>query len=223
MATRAAGMAAALCVALLACGAPAAAAAQAPAGRSPVFDTIVHTRPGESGDSVGAERLRATARELMQRSPTFAGLIESLADAGNMILILQPGPIEGLLGHGRYRAVDGRITGVITVNTYLGHKDKRVRALAHELAHAFEIACMLPTGDISGLREQYAKRLGRPVPPRTRVETPFARAVEHVVDKESHQSVRGPTQLPDLAARHGFAGCADLLRQERSERVLVDP
>jgi hypothetical protein len=222
MATRAGGTAAALCVALLACGAPAAANAQAPA-RSPVFDTIVHTRPGESGDSVGAERLRSTAAKLMERSPTFASLMESLAQAGHMVMILQPGPVEGLLGHGRYRGANGRITGVITVNTYLRNPDKRVRALAHELAHAFEIACMLPTGDISGLREQYAKRLGRPVPPRTRVETPFARAVERVVEREAHQSVRAPTTLPALAARHGFGGCVDLLRQESRERVLVDP
>lgn len=208
MARRARRIFSRMCVILISLGSPPALLAQTFVTSS--FDRVVATLPDETtGDPVSARLLRATASKLMTRSGTFAELVEALGAVSDVVLTMRPASLRGFLGLGHYHVVNGRIYGLLKVNPYPADPFLRVRALAHEVAHAFEIAC-LPRSDSAGLRRRLAERAnGGPASASTfeTFETPFADAIEKAVAQEWRRSRPGSAQFTTLVRRHGLEPC----------------
>lgn len=201
MARRAGGFLGALCVMMITLGSPPVVHAQAIGTVS--FDQVVVTQPdADTGDRNSAKLLRTTATALMTRSLTFAELVTALARRSDLSLTMRPASLQRWLGLGRYQVVNGRIYGAIKVNPNPDNRRLRERAIAHELAHAFEIACLLDS-NVTGWRERLAERASR-IASGT-FETPFADAIEMAVARESDrfESVAFIT----IVRRHGLGEC----------------
>jgi hypothetical protein len=144
----------------------------------------------------------ATARELL-------GRIERLQNA---VLILRANPVlvqqDGLLGRGRFWVVRGHLYGLLEYQAEPAGSNRAVRILAHELAHALEVAITPRGWDTDSLRplvlerERERKQEDGPVPG---IETEFARAVGYRVQLELLGKLAGPSTLSAIADRTHLA------------------
>ena len=172
-----------------------------------LFDQLVRTLPNEdTGQQGDAVLMRATAIDLVDRAPTFAHMIESLHRSGNIRLTLRPAMLEALLGRGRYVMVGAVVVGVIEVRPHVNDTPLRARGIAHEFAHAFEIAC-LQRSDTKALRAALSARSSRSPRRDGAFETRFALEIETAVHRERSSRVPRSTQLAEIARRNGLEGC----------------
>jgi len=146
----------------------------------------------------------ATARELL-------GRIERLQ---NTVLILRANPVlvqeDRLLGRGKFWVVRGHLYGLLEYQAEPVGSNRAVRILAHELAHALEVA-LTPRGwDTDSLRplmlERERKERDGPVPG---IETEFARAVGYRVQLELLGKLTGSSTLSAIADQTHLALNAD--------------
>lgn len=181
---------------LLLCGTSASVAGTRPAQTS-THEHVLRVLPN---DRLTREHLQrattgsATARELL-------GRIERLQDA---VLILRANPVlvqqDGLLGRGKFWVVRGHLFGLLEYQAEPVGSNRAVRILAHEMAHALEVA-LAPRGlDTDSLRplmlERERKEEKGPVPG---IETEFARAVGYRVQLELLGKLAGPSTLSAIA------------------------
>lgn len=142
-------------------------------------------------DWANIDLLLDTATEMRTASPTFNQLVEALQSSPQLTLFVRPTRASREhLGRGRFYLSEGRTIGYMEINVRL-ESSLRVRAIAHELAHAFEIACRCPTPP--------SMSSGRSV-------EAFASAVEAVVVQEYLRSSRRPApgRFPTLTTTHGL-------------------
>jgi len=146
----------------------------------------------------------ATARELL-------GRIERLQ---NTVLILRANPVlvqeDRLLGRGKFWVVRGHLFGLLEYQAEPVGSNRAVQILAHELAHALEVA-LTPRGwDTDSLRplmlERERKERDGPVPG---IETEFARAVGYRVQLELLGRLTGSSTLSAIADQTHLALNAD--------------
>jgi len=164
----------------------------------------------EARDFTENKLVEFTLRETSRRSATFAELLRALDGLPDVIVYLQTATLEerGLHGRARFEvARSGVLVGQITIHRFRPAELKaRIRTIAHELAHAFEVACLRRRATTSALHEALAARAtsyGR----RRSAETPFARAVEMaVLDEWFRQQLTTP-QIGALALEYGLTDC----------------
>jgi len=150
---------------------------------------------------------RATIAEMINRSNTFSELMEFLAAATDVLLYMT---IVGLDrspfgGSSRFEvAPSGVIVAHIEIEASPDQLGRRVRGIAHELAHAFEVMCLRPHDSTEALRRTLA---GRAVRKGNAVETPFAHEIETVVFAEWLAKSRGELSLEEISLRHGLTRC----------------
>jgi hypothetical protein len=138
----------------------------------------------------------ATARELL-------GRIERLQ---NTVLILRANPVlvqqDELLGRGKFWVVRGHLYGLLEYQAEPVGSNRAMRILAHELAHALEVAITPRGWDTDSLRplvlerERENKQENGPV---SGIETEFARAVGYRVQLELLGRLTGPSTLSAIA------------------------
>lgn len=181
-------------------------------GQGASFARVVRIVPGEARhERTDLSLLRATGSDLVDRSATFAAMIESLSTVRGLMLYMRPAVLDGLLGRGRYEIDRERLIGIIEVNPYRFEPQLRVRAIAHEIAHAYEIGCLARGGEASGVREVLNRRRtnDRRSPD---IETGFAQAVEIAVQREFFNRSPERSRLAELSVAHGVGPCVtDLL------------
>jgi hypothetical protein len=174
------------------------------------FDQVVRTLPDpNTGDRGSAKLLQTTGSALMKRSAIFADLVTALARRSDLTLTLRPASLRGWLGLGRYQVINGRMHGVMTVNPYPENRGLREQALAHELAHAFEIVCLLDS-DGAAWRERLAERASRITSAAGwagSFETPFADAIETAVAREAGRPHAKSVPFITIVRRYGLGEC----------------
>jgi hypothetical protein len=143
--------------------------------------------------------LRETADALASVSPTFARMLATVKSAPRLIVFVRPGTRAEKLGQTHFYVTAGRTFGVMEINPYRLQPLLRVRAIAHELAHAVEIACLPSQGDTSSLKailiDLAANNSGRTG---LSTETRFPATIERIVLDE-FQRFAAPSQRQELA------------------------
>jgi hypothetical protein len=184
----------------------------APDNRSSPVDAI-RIPPTQAGGYTWTSITRATLTEMIQRSSTFSELMDRLAAATDVLLYMtivwrDRGSFEG---SSRFDvAKSGVIVAHIEIKASSHLLEPRVRGVAHELAHAFEVMCLRPYESTEALRRTIS---GRAVGKGNDVETPFADEIETVVFAEWLAKSRGESRLEEISLRHGLTLC-----NERDDR-----
>lgn len=163
----------------------------------------------ESGPAKADLRLlRETADALASASATFAQMLAVVKSAPRLIILVRPAIIADKLGQTQFFVTSERTFGVMDINPYRLQPLLRLTAIAHELAHAVEIACMPWQRDTSGLRSILVERAksdsGRG---RLSTETRFPSALERVVLNEYQHTSRPGSGISALAQTHGLTDC----------------
>jgi hypothetical protein len=151
-----------------------------------------------------------TAAEMLERSSTFVELMDRVATAPGVLVYIEGGRLSeyGLIGRSRFEITpSGTLLGRIEIDEVDAVRpaafDLRVRGLAHELAHAYEVICLrLPQHDTTALRDRLAARANSETK-----ESPFAQAVEAVVTQDWFLRPRTPSRLKALARRYDLNAC----------------
>ncbi len=164
---------------------------------------------GATGSVSDVALLRAAATELASLSPTFRQMVETIRGAERFAVIVRPVAVLRALGEGRFVVKDAWTVGLVDIGAHRLDYRLRVRALAHELAHATEIACLPRHDTTDELRETLAARAGQSGH-RGPMETPFADAIERVVLREATSNSASEGRLGALAAAHDLPSCAAL-------------
>ena len=159
-------------------------------------------------DAAGIELLRYTAAELAFDSPTFLQMLEAVKGAPNVMLRARPLTGRRTLGRGRFVVAGGFTIGLMEIHVHRRDPHLRVRAIAHETAHAAEIACLPPQSDTAALRQILVDRATRQgLAGGDTIETSFAIAAEAVVFREYYGHRAAGGQLPILATTYELPLC----------------
>ena len=178
-------------------------------GEETTWNDVVRVTATSTFEIPAVARMRYTADERRRRSPTVRQMLEVLRGTPRVVLAAQPAESMRLLGRGQFHIEGWRTIGVMEI---VVHQDSqlRTRAIAHELAHAVEIACLPPQPDTAALHRTLAKRAGYLNAGPLGVETPFAPAAETAVLREFYKPRDTAGRLPALAAQYDLPGCAGL-------------
>ena len=157
------------------------------------------------------QRLIATVRLLLVGSATFRQMVEVLKESRHVIVLLRSSSeLRGqappfLRGRGRLSVGNGKIVGLFEIAN--GNAQERLAGVAHEIAHAVEVACLPAVHEEEDLRRLLLGQAGQPLS-RSRVlpiETPFAQAAQRAVLNELIRHDEHSGQLVAIAARYGLS------------------
>ena len=153
--------------------------------------------------------VRLALVEMLERSPTFAEIVRLLEHVPNLIVYVRVGSLPAQRLHGRAVfevAPSGVVVGQVTIHRFRpADLDLRVRTIAHELGHAYEVAC-LPRSNTARLHDALTARAAAYGKPHS-METPFAAAVEGAVVDEWFQQAPMRSALDALASQFGLTDC----------------
>jgi hypothetical protein len=186
-----------------------------PDGRSSPVNAI-RMLPTQASGYTRIWLTRATMTEMIERSSTFAELMDRLAAATDVLLYMtikwfDDGPFRGT---SRFEvAMSGVIVAHIEIEAPSDRLGPRVRGIAHELAHAFEVMCLRPYDSTEALRRTLGRRAAGKG---NAVETPFAHEIETVVFAEWLAESRGEPHLKEISSRHALTRC-----NERDDRETL--
>ncbi len=205
----------ALSVASLAVVLSSASAGRALCGDVPIPEMreslVILTSPSSHTQMDG--RLIAEAiNELRRRSATFDQMLGTLA-ASRVLTFISPSVDvrrqAGLIGRTRFAIGKSRIVAIVEVGA--SRDDVRIRreAIAHEVAHVVEVACLGPIESQEALYQRLRPQLvwfsdsnrARPM------ETRFADRAAKTVMREAGGRRTDVSQLGRLAAREGLTAC----------------
>ena len=151
-----------------------------------------------------------TVRELFAGSATFRQMVQVLKVSSHVIVLLRSSHelrqiSSSLRGRGRLSVGRGRIVGLFEIAD--GDGKERLAAVAHEVAHAVEVALLPIVSELEDLHRLLLRQAGEPTS-RSRdllIETPFAKAVQQIVLEElaSHDQREG--RLVELAAHYDLS------------------
>jgi hypothetical protein len=143
---------------------------------------------------------------LAQQSATARALIDALESIPDTVLIVRANPLlaarERVFGRGRFWTAGGRLYGVLEYQAEpLGNRPA-LRVLAHELAHALELATSASRRDAAALHSFVLSReVGDRVNDSPGIETEFACAIGSRVALELLGKVAALSALTDIARR----------------------
>jgi hypothetical protein len=182
--------------------------AAAAAAMHPFGSGVIRVRASPPHHTETALVLFALA-EMLERSPTFAELVRGLENVPDLIVYVRVGSLAAQGLHGRAVfdvAPSGVVVGQITIHRFRPvDLDLRLRAIAHELGHAYEVAC-LPRSTTSALHDALTARAAAHGKPHS-METPFAAGVEMAVLEEWFQQAPTHSRLRALARQFRLADC----------------
>lgn len=155
------------------------------------------------------QKLIGTLRELLASSATFRQMVAVLKESPDVFVLLRSShELEpGLGGRGRFSVGPRKIVAIFEIA--LG--GRRKAAVAHEIAHAVEVACLPGINDLEDLHRLLLERAGLPTS-RSRllpIETPFPIAVQRIVLRELAGGDVKAGQLAEVAARYGLSWSDD--------------
>jgi hypothetical protein len=143
---------------------------------------------------------------LTAASPTARELLARLerVPAASFIVRGHPRLVESerLLGRGRFWVVHGHLYGLLEYQAEPEGSHRALEVLAHELAHALEIGLLPRMPDARTLETRLrARAFETVIDAPSGIETDFARAVSHRVQRELHRRNKGASGLVTEASR----------------------
>jgi hypothetical protein len=149
---------------------------------------------------------RAHLAGLVQQSATARALIDALESIPDTVLIVRANPLlaarERVFGRGRFWTVGGRLFGLLEYQAETLGNRQALRVLAHELAHALELATSPSRRDAAALHSFVLSReVSEPADDSPGIETEFARAVGGRVALEVRGKAAAPSALTEIARR----------------------
>jgi hypothetical protein len=153
-----------------------------------------------------------TVLDLQQRSPTFRDLLDVLMASPRSLALLKPAPellqTQGLIGRTRFTAGPSHVVAFVDVVVERLNPSMRRLAIAHELAHVAEVACLGYIDTQDALHQRMVAHVGsaarRGGPP---IETGFALETGQVIVHEVEARVSRPSQFSRLARAHRLTSC----------------
>lgn len=119
---------------------------------------------------------------------------------------------------GRFWRGEARVIVLLQFDSAAARPIEQIEWVAHEMAHAVEVACLPRAIEIDGLAGQLLRR-GRPVAgaPGLAIETPFAQHAGREIFMEALRGRPGIGRLPELAAQYNLGPpCVDVARETRT-------
>jgi hypothetical protein len=165
-----------------------------------------------------------TIKSLRALSPTFDEMIKVLG-VSRILTLISPAPkldIEkGLIGQTRFFVGPAKVVAIVQVVTAYDNPTRRREAIAHELAHIVEVACLGPISSVAELQERIQTQMVRfsDRRPGRVIETRFPTRVARVVLEEARRRRGGPSQLGELLFRDGLMSCPETLPGHEVEIV----
>jgi len=169
------------------------------AGMSPLL--ALRTSPSRA-DYVDGRLIGETLVDLRRTSPTFRDVLATLTASPRLVTLVSPSreiqQVLGLIGRTRFQAGPDRVVAFIDVHVDLMAVGIRREAIAHELAHVAEVACLGDFFNQADLRAALSRHVHRRPDVRDRVpiETGFAVDVGRQVLQESRSDGRLTSQPP---------------------------
>jgi hypothetical protein len=153
-----------------------------------------------------------TIRDLRVASPTFDAMIQVLGGS-RILTLISPAPNleteKGLMGQTRFFVGPRKIVAIAQVVTARDNPIRRREAIAHELAHIVEVACLGQIRSGAELQQRIQTQLTSYSDrrPGRVMETRFPNRVARVVLSEARRRERGFSQLGELLSRDGLTSC----------------
>ena len=149
---------------------------------------------------------RAHLAGLLLQSATARALVDALESIPDTVLIVRANPLlasrERVFGRGRFWTVGGRLYGLLEYQAQTRGNRQALRVLAHELAHALELATSPSRRDVAALHSFVLSReVDETADDSPGIETEFARAVSSRVALEVVGRVAGLSALTEIARR----------------------
>jgi hypothetical protein len=180
------------------------AAAALPAGN---IRTRVSVRPA---DELAGRRLAYLA----DRSATMKQVLEALDKVPAISVRLRSNAIlwreVSRMGNGRFWRSGTHVIVLLQFDSVTAKPMEQIEWVAHEMAHAVEVACLPRAIDIEGLAGQLLRRGRRSAGAvNLAIETPFAKHAGREMFIEALRGRPGVGRLPELAERYGLGSpCA---------------
>lgn len=186
-----------------------------------VFAAAVSIRTPVSvqvADELAGRRLAYVAA----RSATMKQVLEVLERTPAISVRLRANPMlwreTGRKAAGRFWRGGARVIVLLQFDSASARPIEQIESVAHEMAHAVEVACLPRAIEVGGLVGQLLRR-GRPVAgaPGLAIETPFAQHAGRQIFMEALRGRPGIGRLPELAERYNLGPpCADVARETRT-------
>ena len=171
---------------------------------------VVRTSP-RMPNHIDGTLIWETVLDLRQRSATFRDLLEVLLASPRSLALLTPAPElhnAGLIGRTRFRAGPRHVVAFVDLVVDRLNPPLRRLAVAHELAHVAEVACLGFVDTQEALQQRMAAHVGSaPVRPGVPIETGFALEAGQVIVREAEGRPGRPSQFQRLARAHRLPSC----------------
>ena len=158
----------------------------------PPWDAVVR---GSGPAKADLRLFQVTADGMAAASPAFATMLAILQSAPHVMTFVRATAVSGKLGQTQIYVAAGRTFVMMELNPFRVDPLLRVRAIAHEVAHAAEAACLPPmpsTAALQGHLIERAKQAGT-----SSLESPFPTAMEQIVVSQ----YRAGSQVLDEVSR----------------------
>jgi hypothetical protein len=199
------------CTGLILAGAPAASAGPTP---QPTRVGPIALVPSASTPTAGHVLIVAASLDALgRRSATFREMLTLLDSTPRIRVVVSPSRelrhLRGLIGLTRFVHAGRLVVASVEVHMDLENQMTLPLALAHEVAHVVEVACLGTLETASVLRDRLRHRAGLSgrAAAGAAIETAFAEAAGHTVVREMRSGGEQSSQLSTLAARHGLYAC----------------
>jgi hypothetical protein len=176
-------------------------------------NSIVLLTSSSNPNYLDAKLIGSVIAELRVASPTFRDVLAVLATSSRLLTLISPSTdvryVDGMVGKTRFLVGPDRV--VAFVDIFMDRTNTRTRqaAIAHELAHIAEVACLGPIDDQEGLRQILRRRAdwyGMAAKGAV-LETAFAIAAGRQVLQEATSRARLASQFMRLASESGLTAC----------------
>ena len=169
-----------------------------------------------------------TIKDLSEKSATFDEMLRTLS-VSHLLTFISPTPdwkrVPGMMGHTRFAVGPSGIVAFVEVVMRRDRLRAQREAIAHELAHVVEVACLGPIASNEALRQQLRPQVASSsnTDPARGMETRFAVRAGKAILREAEASRRGASQLAELADHEGLTACPVTVIAPGSDLANPDP
>jgi len=182
--------------------------------------TLVVRSPPATANRWERRMVRDAILDLQRGSATFRDLVRVIERSGRLLVFLDPSTdlrtTYALIGRTRFSATTTRVVAFVEVHVDPLDVTQRRLAIAHELAHVAEVACLGPVDSQDALEQAMARHLGRRCRSRSDqpIETDFAVAAGQAVLREMVPTPASESRFRALALVHRLPACPTQLEAE---------
>jgi hypothetical protein len=160
--------------------------------------------------------IRSVVANLRVVSPTFRDILAAIAASPRLLVLISPSTdvryVDGMMGRTRFQVGPDRVVAFVDIFVDRANTRTRQEAIAHELGHIAEVACIGAYDDQESLRRLVRRRadwFGMSLNTAI-LETPFAVTIGQQVIQEAKSKTRSASQFTRLTEHSGLTACPAL-------------